>query len=151
MKIPRRNIKDKVLAFYRKHPTMPRGEMVARLGFPAPSVSVVLQRAGLTKPREAAKAGGPHRKYRRLQDWERAAIASAYIDGEKLEALAAEFGIDCSTVSRVAERAGLPRRTSSLKIKMPIAEATTLLRKKRALKAQRMERLRLLAEQRAAQ
>ena len=50
------------------------------------------------------------KKYRRLQEWEREAILQAYKDGEKLLALAAEFDTLESTISRIAERAGLPRR-----------------------------------------
>lgn len=51
------------------------------------------------------------KKYRRLQEWECAAVEAAYAAGEKLEALAAEFNVDISTISYAAKRAGLPRRS----------------------------------------
>lgn len=48
---------------------------------------------------------------RRLQDWERQAVIDAYRNGEKLEAIAAEFNCSGVAVSRLAQRAGLPRRS----------------------------------------
>jgi hypothetical protein len=50
------------------------------------------------------------KKYQRLQDWERQAIVDGYANGEKLAVLATEFNSSDSTISRIAERAGLARR-----------------------------------------
>ena len=57
----------------------------------------------------------PRRRYERLQEWEYEAIAQAYLAGEKLLAIAAEFDTTESAVSRIAERHGLPRRPVSFK------------------------------------
>jgi hypothetical protein len=51
---------------------------------------------------------------KRLQLWERQAVLDAYRDGEKLEAIAAEFHCSGAAVSQLAKRAGLPRRGGSL-------------------------------------
>jgi hypothetical protein len=51
---------------------------------------------------------------KRLQPWERQAVIDAYRDGEKLEAIAAEFNCSGAAVSQLAKRAGLPRRGGSL-------------------------------------
>lgn len=45
-------------------------------------------------------------KNARLQDWEKQAIADAYVAGEKVEAVASEFAIICSHVRQVARRLG---------------------------------------------
>lgn len=52
---------------------------------------------------------GPYDR-RRLQDWERQAIVDAYIDGEKIEAVASEFKVCAATVINNAKRAGLKMR-----------------------------------------
>lgn len=46
----------------------------------------------------------------RLLDWERTAIVGAYIDGEKTEAIAAEFGVKTCYVPILARRMGVPAR-----------------------------------------
>lgn len=65
------------------------------------------------------RVDGMSRRYRRLQDWERAAIEAAYASGEKLISLAAEFDCDQSTVSRIAERSGQPRRRAGRRVGPP--------------------------------
>jgi hypothetical protein len=52
------------------------------------------------------------RTRKHLQDWERQAICDAYKSGEKLEAIAAEFGVTVGAVSMAGKRAGMPRRFS---------------------------------------
>jgi hypothetical protein len=49
---------------------------------------------------------------KRLQPWERQAALDAYRDGEKLEAIDAEFGCSGAAVSQLARRAGVPRRVT---------------------------------------
>jgi len=43
---------------------------------------------------------------RKLEPWERQAIIDAYEAGEKIEALASEFGVDLSYPRKLASRAG---------------------------------------------
>jgi len=47
---------------------------------------------------------------RRLQDWERQAILDACDNGEKIEAVAAEFGVTRTTVQKVRQKAKRPNR-----------------------------------------
>jgi len=47
---------------------------------------------------------------RRLAEWETQAVLDAYADGEKREAIAAEFGLEVCSVRRLARRAGIPGR-----------------------------------------
>ena len=49
---------------------------------------------------------------RRLLEWEKQAIIDAYRDGEKRDAIAAEFGVDKDHVRRLARHAGLPGRAA---------------------------------------
>jgi hypothetical protein len=105
---------EAVLAAYRKCPNGSSQQIAAIAGVRHEYVRVVLQRNGLqlaTRKVPSPKRTTSVRKYRRLQDWEREAVAQAYLDGEKLEAVAVEFGVDQSTVSRVAKGRGYPRRT----------------------------------------
>ena len=50
------------------------------------------------------------KKHRHLQDWEIEAISQAYLDGEKLSALASEFNTLPTTISKLMRRLGYPRR-----------------------------------------
>lgn len=45
-----------------------------------------------------------------LADWEREHIAAAYRNGEKVEAIAADFSCSTALVAKVARAAGLPGR-----------------------------------------
>lgn len=104
---------EAVLAAYRKLPSGSSQQIGALAGVRHEYVRVVLQRNGLALATKIIPKPGrttPVRKYRRLQDWEREAVAQAYLDGEKLEAVAVEFGVDQSTVHRVAMARGFPRR-----------------------------------------
>ena len=60
------------------------------------------RRQPLSSPRSAnAHQRAPNRagSGKRLQAWERQAALDAYRNGEKLEAIAAEFGCSCAAVS----------------------------------------------------
>lgn len=108
-----RPITEAVLRAFKKLPEGTNKEIAALAGTRHEYVRTVLMRAGLElarKPNRKSPRTTPVRKYKRLQEWEREAIALGYKDGEKLSALAVEFGVDDSTVSRIAERHGLPRR-----------------------------------------
>jgi hypothetical protein len=74
------------------------------------------RRPTLTPRTANAHQRAPNRDARgkRLQLWERQAVLDAYRDGEKLEAIAAEFHCSGAAVSQLAKRAGLPRRGGSL-------------------------------------
>jgi hypothetical protein len=47
---------------------------------------------------------------KRLQEWEKQAVLDAYANGEKLSAIAAEFGVAPVSISMLAKRRGLARR-----------------------------------------
>jgi hypothetical protein len=49
----------------------------------------------------------------RLLDWERDAIVAAYEDGEKVEAISAEFGVCSSYPSMLARRRKVPPRVKA--------------------------------------
>lgn len=91
---------DEVLGVFYNHPDWTSVQIARRLGCCSSYVRATLTRHGL----KLKKRGG-----RALQDWEYQAIADARRDGEKLEALAAEFGLSLSAISRVAKREGVPR------------------------------------------
>jgi hypothetical protein len=53
----------------------------------------------------------PTKKRRRWSlQWERDAMVQAYVDGEKIEAIAAEFGVYKTVPGNLAFRRGYPRR-----------------------------------------
>lgn len=105
MRVPR---KDAILALHRKHPRWTAVEIARALGIEHSGfVTLTLRRNG----RE------PALKFKRLQDWERQAVADAVVDGEPLKMLAGEFGTSMATISRVAKRAGVPRRSAKRPIK----------------------------------
>lgn len=56
-------------------------------------------------------------KHARLQDWELQAIHDAYVAGEKVEAIASEFGIVRYHVKVVAKRLGAAVRTPGRPLK----------------------------------
>jgi DNA-directed RNA polymerase specialized sigma24 family protein len=94
---------DQVLAVHSKHPEWCSTEIARELGCHPAYVRATMQRRGMTL-KTSRKAG------RRLQDWERQAILDAYIDGEKLEAVACEFGVTMWAVNKIGRRAGEPPR-----------------------------------------
>jgi hypothetical protein len=70
-------------------------EILAKhIGCTSSQVRCALRRHGRRLPKAARKHG------RRLMDWERVAIREAYLSGEKIEAVALEFGCSVSTVFR---------------------------------------------------
>lgn len=50
------------------------------------------------------------KRHRRLLEWERFAVVEAYLNGEKIEALAAEFNIAKTTITKRARKAGAAAR-----------------------------------------
>jgi len=59
---------------------------------------------------------------RRLLDWERDAIVQAMADGEKADAIRAEFGVCLSYPGMLARRRGVPPRTVKGRPKKPQLE-----------------------------
>lgn len=103
-----------VLKAYAERPKGNSLEIAELAGCRPEYVRVVLARHGLelaTKRVPRPPRTTPVRKYHRLQDWERQAVADAYLGGEKLSALSAEFGCTESAISRLAESRGFPRRS----------------------------------------
>lgn len=69
----------------------------------------------ITGPRIRAAVGSKparHPQAKRMQPWERLAAVEAYIAGEKLIAIAAEFGCSEANISQLARRRGIPPRHS---------------------------------------
>lgn len=60
---------------------------------------------------------------RRLLDWERQAIVDAFLAGEKIEAIAAEFGVTRSYPGVLARRMGVPARWTGRPPLCPIKRA----------------------------
>lgn len=94
------SIKDRIVALHLRQRNLTSYDIGRELGCNARWVRRVLQGCGLRL------RTGP----RRLQEWETQAIIDAYADGEKREAIAAEFGLEVCSVRRLARRAGLPGR-----------------------------------------
>lgn len=94
--------KENIIRLYKQHPKWTSGRLASELGTHPSYVRNVLRAARLPLAKR-------HRNHR-LLPWERQAIADAYEKGEKLAALAAEFRVLPTSVSRTAERAGIPRR-----------------------------------------
>ena len=63
---------------------------------------------------------------RRLLDWERDAIVQAMADGEKADAIGAEFGVCLSYPGMLAKRRGLPPRSIRGRPKKPQLEKTVV-------------------------
>lgn len=93
----------RIIAVAKKNPQLSAKQIGHEVGCSYDHVWKVLRRHHI----RLQTSRKPHR---RLLEWEREAIAQAYKAGEKLESVAAEFGIDQSTVSRAGIRYGLPRR-----------------------------------------
>lgn len=106
-------VTDRVVRAIKEMPNAKTKEIAARAGVRPEYVRIVRQRRGLMKPRKPKKPPRttPKRKYRRAQDWVKQAVVDGYIAGEKLSALSVEFDIDEATISRLAQKAGLPRRS----------------------------------------
>jgi len=92
-----------VIALHDAHPEWSAGRIAKALKCDAGYVRATGQRKGLTLP--TTRNPG-----RRLQDRERKAIEDAYGAGEKLEAVAVEFGVTHWAVSKIGRRAGYPPR-----------------------------------------
>jgi hypothetical protein len=58
------------------------------------------------------------KKTHRLQAWEKHAIAGAYHAGEKIDAIASEFGVSPQYVGMLAERFGHKRRPNGRPVKV---------------------------------
>lgn len=94
---------EQVLDVHRQNPLWNSPQIARALGCSAGYVRRTLSRNG-------CKLASTRKPGRQLQDWERQSILDAYKDGEKLEAVAAEFGVTRYCVSVAAQRAGFPRR-----------------------------------------
>lgn len=95
--------KQTILALSAERPDWTSVQIADSLGCHPSLVRATWKRNGVQR--------GKSKKMKYLQDWERQAILDAYRGGEKLEAIAAEFGCTIWCVSIAAKRAGLPRRT----------------------------------------
>jgi uncharacterized protein (DUF433 family) len=69
--------------------------------------------------RELAKKRGIPSRVRRLQDWERQAIADAYEAGEKTEVIAYEFNVHVSYIRMIAKKFGVPLRPVGKVLRRP--------------------------------
>lgn len=100
------NLTAQAIALHIRHPSWNSGEIARAMGGVATAkyVRKVLVRHGLriTNPR-----------IRTLSDWERQAVIDAYAAGEKVWAIAVEFGVLEQCVRRAARKAGFPPRTGN--------------------------------------
>lgn len=93
------------MAFHIRHPSWNSGEIARAIGGNVTQhyVLKVLKRRGF-------KIINPRRRH--LPAWERQAVIDAYAHGEKVEAIAAEFGVQAQCIRRAARKAGLPPRAT---------------------------------------
>lgn len=109
------NLAERVVAAFEANPGATSAELAAIVGTRHEYVRTALQRAGKVLARSHSLRAPkpprttPIRKYHRLQEWETQAILDGLKAGEKQDALAAEFGVDISTVCNIGRRNGLSR------------------------------------------
>lgn len=101
----RPGMKQKIIDLHRRRPDLSRAEIARELSCGYRYIEEVARKNGLVMPRDKSRG-------RKLQDWERQAVLDAYRDGEKLDAVACEFGITLSGVSKIGIRAGCVPRTT---------------------------------------
>lgn len=94
--------KDKVIECRLAHPTWSTYQIGRHIGCDHATVWRALKNAGLRL--------AWNKFSRKLQPHELQSVADLYGEGVKSEAIAAEFGIDCSTVAQIARRRGHPPR-----------------------------------------
>jgi IS30 family transposase len=91
-------VQEQIAQIHRQHPDWTSGQIALKIGKCPAHV------------RDAVKRTGGRLRHKKLTEQEKLAIVTAYKSGEKLMAISAAFGVECSTVSHVARRAGLGRR-----------------------------------------
>jgi len=106
MKVRRFQLNALVLAVHASHRDWNSVQIGKTLNCHPSYVRETLRRHGL-------KLTGT-RMRKQLQPWERQSILDAYKDGEKLEAIAAEFGVTVCCVNMIRVRAGCKPRTQRI-------------------------------------
>lgn len=86
-----------------------------RVGMPAPATT------------ETSRRRGHRRRLHPAHHWE---IALRYVTTEKVEAIAAQFGVSTSTVSTIARRLGVPPRRGARKGTLSLDEIRTRARQR---------------------
>lgn len=94
-------MKEKIIELYWQKPTWTASQIAQHLDTFPQSVHTTLRRAGLPL--------GARGRSRKLQDWERVAIAEAYRNGELLKNVAEEFNVTISAVTKIGRKAGYIR------------------------------------------
>jgi hypothetical protein len=98
------NLTAQAVALHVRHPSWHSGEIARAIGSTPKYVRKVLLRHGF-------RITNPRRRF--LPDWERQAVIDAYVAGEKVWAIAVEFGVLEQCVRRAARKAGFPPRTGN--------------------------------------
>ena len=94
---------NQVLALHAEHNEWNSAQIARILGCDSGYVRATFKRRGIAL--QTTRKRRPN-----LQDWERQAILDAYKNGEKLEAVASEFGVHWTTVNKIGRRAGCKPR-----------------------------------------
>lgn len=94
---------QQVRDLHRKRPDLTAVQIAQELQCCVSYTRFIARKLSLVLPRDVSQG-------RVLQEWERQAILDAYRDGEKTVAVAFEFGVSVSCVTKIGRRAGCEPR-----------------------------------------